>query len=63
MKTLLQVYEKLRDQAFKAGDGFGYLFWCSRVTETLSLMEASKPFIAEDVKELEKSVDTEENVD
>lgn len=42
MKTLLEVYEEYRNAARMNKDGFGYLYWSSRCTEVLSIMENMK---------------------
>lgn len=39
MKTLLEVYEQYRDNAKAQGDGYAFLYWASRCTEVLSIME------------------------
>lgn len=40
MKTLLEVYEEYRDIARMNKDGFGFLYWSSRCTECLTIMES-----------------------
>jgi hypothetical protein len=42
MKTLLQVYEELRDDAKVKADGFAFLYWSKRCTEILTIMEADE---------------------
>lgn len=42
MKSLLEVYEQYRDNAKAQGDGYGFLYWASRCTECISIMENMK---------------------
>lgn len=42
MKSLLEVYEQYRDNAKAQGDGYGFLYWASRCTEVISIMENMK---------------------
>lgn len=39
MKTLLELYEEYRDTARMNKDGFAFLYWSSRCTECLTIME------------------------
>jgi hypothetical protein len=57
MKTLLQVYEELRDDAKVKADGFAFLYWSKRCTEILTIMEAG-----ENGKDDNLRGDTHENI-